>query len=156
MKVPYDLGSLLLLLVSNNKFIVINMDILNQYWTDKENRLAIGYENCYPQAGLAFVLLKNTTPTQEEYDDMMNKIQLMRPWFLLKRTRYDLLQRTDIVMIKDFPISEEDLNLWIIYRQALRDLPITLHNQGVELTDENYLSFLPTPPFDIDSFGMNY
>lgn len=132
------------------------MDILNQYFTTRENKTTIGYQDCYPHAGLAFFLLQNSNPTQEEFDDMLNKIRLMRPWFLLKRARYDLLKKTDVVMVRDFPISEEDLNLWIIYRQSLRDLPVTLHNQGVELTYENYLSFIPTPPFDIDSIIMNY
>lgn len=132
------------------------MDILNQYLAEKETRTFIGYQDCYPTAGLAFFLLKNTNPTQEEYDDMINKITRMQPWFFLKRVRYDLLKTTDVVMIKDFPISESDLNLWVIYRQQLRDLPTTLYNQGVELTTDNYLTFLPTPPFDIDTIVMNY
>lgn len=61
---------------------------------------------------------------KEEYDDMINKIRLMRPWVILK----DLL-KTDVVMVKNFTISESDLNLFIIYRQAIRDIPDTLHNQ---------------------------
>ncbi len=40
--------------------------------------------------------------------------------------RDKLLQESDKYMLQDFPITNEKRNEWIIYRQALRDLPLNI------------------------------
>lgn len=50
--------------------------------------------------------------------------------------RDQLLQKSDIFMISDFPISPEEKTAWEVYRQALRDLPESVDLDEVEFIDE--------------------
>lgn len=47
-------------------------------------------------------------------------------WFWLRRTRNRLLAQSDWTQISDSPLSDEQKQAWVDYRQALRDLPSTL------------------------------
>lgn len=40
-----------------------------------------------------------------------------------RETRNVLLEETDYILMPDYPITEEQREAWIAYRQALRDLP---------------------------------
>lgn len=51
-----------------------------------------------------------------------------------KRAERDrILAETDVKMLPDFPISEEEKGLWIKYRQYLRDLPESADFPNVEV-----------------------
>ena len=126
------------------------MEQLNLFLRNKTKREAIYGSACQPMTGLAFVLLETTTPTEQELNDMMNLIAQMQPWFLLKIERNDLLRRTDVFMVKDYPQTIEQLNEWINYREILRNLPEVLYNSNLELTFENYKNYIPEPPYDIE------
>lgn len=56
------------------------------------------------------------TTTSNESDFIVNKAEEVRS------NRDQLLLETDFYMMLDYPISEEDRNIFKIYRQALRDI----------------------------------
>ena len=61
-------------------------------------------------------------------------------WSAMRAQRDLLLLSTDKYMIVDYPISEEDRDGWIVYRQSLRDLPeVTLN------PDPSFVEW-PEPP----------
>ena len=43
----------------------------------------------------------------------------------MRRVRKDLLQECDITQLADAPLTDAKKVEWTIYRQALRDMPIT-------------------------------
>ena len=47
----------------------------------------------------------------------------MTPEFELRRIRNALLRDSDWTQFNDSPMSEEQKQAWVVYRQALRDLP---------------------------------
>ena len=56
--------------------------------------------------------------TQEEEID--------KSWAILRSTRDFLLKDCDWTILPDSPFSEEKKQEWVVYRQALRDLPQTV------------------------------
>lgn len=57
------------------------------------------------------------------YDDILQSVGNSSLTCLkIKQIRDDLLRESDVYMLSDYPISDEDRNLWIEYRQKLRDL----------------------------------
>jgi len=66
------------------------------------------------------ILISNSS---DFYDEIMSKIQYYPLTALsMKRMRDELLKDSDLYMIPDYPISDEDREKWRIYRQELRDL----------------------------------
>ncbi len=59
-------------------------------------------------------------------------------WIELRAKRNALLSQTDWTIISDNPLTEEQRNLWKIYRQKLRDLP----KNTIDPTNVNW----PTSP----------
>tara|TARA_Y100000741_G_scaffold272562_2_gene212672 strand:- start:4025 stop:4366 length:342 start_codon:yes stop_codon:yes gene_type:complete len=81
-------------------------------------------------------------PTDEEIKNKMIEVEAGVPYQLLREERNFLLQETDYLMIIDYPHKNKEE--WILYRQALRDLPATI----TPTLDENgYLKAeFPTKP----------
>lgn len=66
------------------------------------------------------ILISNSS---DFYDEVMSKIQYYPLTAVsLKAMRDELLKDSDVYMIPDYPISDEDREKWRIYRQELRDL----------------------------------
>lgn len=81
-----------------------------------------------------------TIPTQRECEDYWNMTYKNKKYAdILKRKRNQLLYRSDIYALPDFPHATEEIRqAWLDYRQTLRDLP--------ELTDDLEHPIWPTPP----------
>lgn len=88
-------------------------------------------------------------PAQSEIDDMILRIKAYNGMYELRNFRNKLLNKTDIYMIQDYPISIEDKNLIIEYRQKLRDLPNTY--KGIDIDINNIETYLPS----IEKFNFN-
>lgn len=68
-------------------------------------------------------------PSDEELIAGWTKIQAERPWIKLRKTRDELLEKTDKYATTDFPhASEEIKQAWLEYRRLLRDLPANTQN----------------------------
>ena len=52
----------------------------------------------------------------------------------MRRIRKDLLQECDITQLADAPLTDAEKLEWAIYRQALRDMPIT--NESATVYEE--------------------
>lgn len=78
--------------------------------------------------GGQYQIVELPKPTQEELAEM-------------KRADRDrLLQESDIRMLPDFPISAEEKELWLLYRQYLRDITKDHEFPNVDvLSFENWL-----------------
>jgi hypothetical protein len=70
----------------------------------------------------------------------------------LRDIRDELLSATDWTQLLDSDISEEDRELWKIYRQQLRDLPENIDDPKPLVLDENHPDW-PIPP--ISSISIN-
>ena len=87
-------------------------------------------------------------PTNEEFDTKFAELYALEPLIRLRHERNSLLQACDYIFISDYAstLSQEKLNEWRTYRQALRDITIDAHPQldetGLFLTGVDY----PTPP----------
>ncbi len=68
----------------------------------------------------------------------------------LRDIRDELLIATDWTQLLDSDISEEDRELWKIYRQQLRDLPENIDDPKPLVLDENHPSW-PIPPYPLNS-----
>lgn len=91
-------------------------------------------------------------PTQEEFDNAIQKIENEKPMALLRGERSFLLQQTDWKIIKGL---EEGLDItpWKNYRIALRNLPqeIEAGNIAAPTLNENeelVFNDWPTPPVE--------
>ena len=62
-------------------------------------------------------------PSIEEIIAKQQELQTNEAMRLLRIERLKRLQKTDVYMLADFPISTEQKTAWLQYRQALRDLP---------------------------------
>lgn len=49
-------------------------------------------------------------------------------FYMLRQKRNFLLSTSDWTQTLDSPLSEEEINLWKLYRQELRDLPSSIDN----------------------------
>jgi hypothetical protein len=56
-------------------------------------------------------------------DEQQLSIQIEAAWVELRKMRTKALVESDWTQIRDVTLSEEKVNEWIAYRQALRDLP---------------------------------
>lgn len=63
-------------------------------------------------------------PSNEELTSEWEKRMAELPWKKLRKTRDELLEKTDKYTTNDFPhASEENKQAWLDYRKLLRDLP---------------------------------
>ena len=87
-------------------------------------------------------------PTKEEFETKFAELYALEPLRRLRAERELRLMRCDYVFAADYvsTLSEEKLNEWKVYRQALRDITIDAHPQldetGMTLLGVEY----PTPP----------
>jgi hypothetical protein len=86
---------------------------------------------------------------EEEALEIQNSIDYME---LLRDNRNQRLSITDWTQLPDADISEEDRELWGIYRQQLRDLPENIDDPKPLVLDENHPDW-PIPP--ISSIVIN-
>jgi len=64
-------------------------------------------------------------PTINHEYDLKNKVWMLNEVYYMNNLRYNRnleLENTDKFMLSDYPISTEDKNILIIYRQQLRDI----------------------------------
>jgi len=59
-------------------------------------------------------------------------------WLMFRGERTQRLSECDWVLLSDVPLTQEKLDEWKVYRQALRDLPST--------TEDPQNPVYPTPP----------
>jgi len=88
-------------------------------------------------------------PTKDEVFIKYKNIILNYPMIRLRIMRRAKLKETDYLVLSDYPHSSESVRQeWLIYRQALRDLPSTANPQ---LNDDCFLTNVtwPTPPENI-------
>ena len=64
------------------------------------------------------------------------KVEQEVSWETIKTERLSNLLQTDKYMISDYPISQEEKEELILFRQLLRDLPQTYESTSV--ANENY------------------
>jgi len=62
-------------------------------------------------------------PTKEVFDAKLAEYINNIPWDKLRTKRNELIVETDYLILPDYSISDEKKQEWLIYRQALRDLP---------------------------------
>jgi hypothetical protein len=78
-------------------------------------------------------------PSKEELTSEWEKRMAELPWEKLRKTRDELLEKTDKYATNDFPhASEEIKQAWLDYRKLLRDLPAN--------TQDPENPIWPTPP----------
>ena len=75
----------------------------------------------------------------------ITELEAAKPLRLLRLERNRLLQETDWIATIDYPGSPQVQNLWLDYRQALRDLPATAEPQLDEFGNLINVEW-PTPP----------
>jgi hypothetical protein len=66
-------------------------------------------------------------------------------WDMLREIRTSKLTDTDWTQIADNNLSEEQVNLWQIYRQTLRDMPQYISDPKPLVLDKNHKDW-PIPP----------
>jgi len=64
-------------------------------------------------------------------------------FYLLRQRRNFLLSGSDWTQTLDSPLAEEEISLWKVYRQKLRDLPSTIDN----IKEFDFLTDFPIPNF---------
>lgn len=62
-------------------------------------------------------------PTREEVEAKLQELEAEKPWKELRITRNNMLSKCDWVLVSDASLSQEKIDEWKVYRQALRDLP---------------------------------
>lgn len=67
-----------------------------------------------------------------------------KPMNELRKLRNSKLQASDKYVLIDYPISDENKNIIINYRNQLRNLPSTLQNQIIDIN--NLFQYLPNEP----------
>lgn len=86
-------------------------------------------------------------PTKEEFNNKLKEIHLKYANKYMREQRNRLLENSDkYIYITDWSfITEEKRNLWIEYRQKLRDLP---NNTTPSFNENGYLNNIdwPIPP----------
>ena len=65
----------------------------------------------------------------------------------IRTIRNNFLSQTDIYMISDYPLSSDVKQQLIQYRQQLRDLPGTLNNVTIDLS--NIGQYFPQAPIKL-------
>lgn len=80
-------------------------------------------------------------------EQLLNKLvenKNKKPMNELRKIRNTRLQSTDKYVLADYPISDENKNVMINYRNQLRNLPSTLQNQVLDIN--NLYQYLPVEP----------
>jgi len=63
-------------------------------------------------------------PPKEEFEAKLQELIDAQPWKELREERNKRIAQTDYLAIPDYPhATEEAKQVWLDYRQALRDLP---------------------------------
>ena len=66
----------------------------------------------------------NENPPKELFEAKLQELIDAQPWKDLRKTRNELLDKTDRYATIDYPHATEEVKqAWLDYRQALRDLP---------------------------------
>jgi hypothetical protein len=86
--------------------------------------------------------LDNIKKREEEEENAKQNIDYEKK---LRSIRNNLLYDSDWTQLPDAPLSEEQKELWSIYRQNLRDLPSVIEDPKPLVLDRNHLDW-PTPP----------
>ena len=87
-------------------------------------------------------------PTKEAFETKFSELYALEPLRRLRMEREWRLMKCDYIFAGDYvsTLSEEKLNEWKVYRQALRDITIDAHPQldetGMTLTGVEW----PIPP----------
>ena len=90
---------------------------------------------------------KQTKPTEEEINDIKDKLKKEYPIYQLRKKRNQLLEETDIYFnIFDYPIDENKKEELRIYRKHLRDLPNVLEDGNYNIDINNLESYFPIKP----------
>ena len=85
-----------------------------------------------------------TLPSDDDINAEIIIIKNIYAFEQLRSIRNNLLTSSDKYMLVDFPITSEQKELWITYRQTLRALPDSLTGQTLDITNLN--QYFPTPP----------
>jgi hypothetical protein len=102
------------------------------FWKDYEftmlevDRIAEG-KAVYQKLKETFFLIESLENIQ--YDNEFAKIRAMTTqvnWLTVRLARNFLLAETDYVFIEDSPVSDEEKALYRLYRQKLRDIPVSV------------------------------
>lgn len=67
----------------------------------------------------------------------------------VRAKRTELLEQTDYLVLADYPIDSATLELWKVYRQALRDMPATVDLDNIVWPvspNEQQVPIIPTEP----------
>lgn len=90
---------------------------------------------------------EQTQPTEEEINDIKDKLKKEYPMYLLRKKRNQILKDTDVYFnIFDYPIDDITKNKLKIYRSQLRDLPNNLEDNNIEVDINNLESYFPIKP----------
>ena len=90
---------------------------------------------------------KQTQPTEEEINDIKDKLKKEYPMYQLRKKRNQLLEETDIYFnIFDYPIDENKKEELRTYRKHLRDLPNVLEDGNYNIDINNLESYFPIKP----------
>jgi hypothetical protein len=82
---------------------------------------------------------------QEEADRIAEIEDSIDYWEELRVLRNIKLSESDWTQLSDAPLTEEEVQLWKIYRQELRDLPENIEDPKPPVNDPNHPSW-PVPP----------
>ena len=86
-------------------------------------------------------------PTEEEINDIKNKLIKEYPLYQLRKKRDQILKDTDIYFtISDYPIDENKKEELKNYRKELRDLPNYLEDNNIEIDIDNLEQYFPIKP----------
>ena len=61
--------------------------------------------------------------TQAEYDEMAAQMEAAEPWIDIRAERDELLRDSDWTDLPHNPLSSGEQDAWVVYREALRDVP---------------------------------
>jgi hypothetical protein len=85
-------------------------------------------------------------PTKEIVDSKVLELKNTKPFIFLRNERKKKLTESDYLAMPDYPHINDTLKQeWLLYRQALRDLPSTVTPQLDENGDLTNVTW-PTPP----------
>lgn len=90
---------------------------------------------------------KQTQPTEEEINDIKDKLKKEYSMYQLRKKRNQLLEETDIYFnIFDYPIDENKKEELRTYRKHLRDLPNVLEDNNINIDINNLDQYFPIKP----------
>lgn len=89
-----------------------------------------------------------SVPTQQEIDDVITQLVPLRSLFFIRQKRNEKIAETDFYLFDDYPITQENRDAIITYRQALRDLPETFTEGNIPYITKLYDAeiYMPQKP----------